>query len=177
MDPTTYLVELESVFGAQRRSQVAGQGADMAEAEAVKVSLRDRIAGAVGRCLRVHTRSGVCVEAVVRRVSSDALIGQARGGGLVVVRLDAIAVVAPVGVSAADQGAAHPGVRAALRDLRRRRARVVLNLLAGTVTGSIVQVGQDYVELTIEMSQRIDVRGADSVVAIALDAIEVVREC
>ena len=43
MDPITYLDELESVFDAERRAQVAGQGADLAEAEAATVKLEARL--------------------------------------------------------------------------------------------------------------------------------------
>ena len=64
-----------------------------------------------------------------------------------------------------------------MRDLRRRRARVSLSLPAGSVTGTIVQVGQDYVELAVELSHRVPVGGGGQRVAIALGAIEVVREC
>ena len=48
MDPITYLDELESVFDAERRAQVAGQGADLAEAEAATVKLE-----------RAHARRGL----------------------------------------------------------------------------------------------------------------------
>lgn len=177
MDPITYLDELESVFDAERRAQVAGQGADLAEAEAATVTVGDRLRSGLGQRLRVLTRGGACVEVLARQVGQDVLVGRLPGGGAVVVRTDAVAVVAPGGTGASGEGEGWRSMREALRDLRRRGARVSLNLLAGSVTGTIVQVGQDHVELAVEMSQRVPVAGGGQQVVVALEAIEVVREC
>ena len=177
MDPITYLDELESVFDAERRAQVAGQGADLAEAEAATVKLEARLRARLGQRLRVLTRGGALVDLLARHLGDDVLSGQAPGGGVVMVRTAAIAVVVPQTAGEAGQARRWRSARAVLRDLRRRRARVSLSLPAGSVTGTIVQVGQDYVELAVELSHRVPVGGGGQRVAIALGAIEVVREC
>lgn len=175
MNLESLFADLESVFEAERRADLAAAAHELAEAELGAVRLLERLRGACGRRVQVLLRGGTALGGLLLRVEEDLLLVQEDSG--VQVLLPAAAVVAawPLGAKAvAQEPRRGVGLRAAARALVRRGAVVRLTLLGSEVVGRPVRVGADHLDLVVDGGSPLGL-GAGGRVSVALDAIDAVR--
>ncbi|CED92467.1 Hypothetical protein AAM4_2635 [Actinomyces succiniciruminis] len=172
MNWDSLLTDLESRFDAERRTNIAAEAADLAEAEIAALHLADRLRGAVGRTVHLRTRGGAAVDGVVRR-AEDAFVLLDEGEGIQsLVPLDAVALASPLpGPAPAPNGHHRPSLQGALRELARAGTRVRVICASQEVTGRLARVGADYIDVA-----RDPVSGhTPGAITIALAVIDVVR--
>ncbi|WP_303324845.1 Fis family transcriptional regulator [Actinomyces radicidentis] len=179
MDWNELLADLESRFDADRRADIAAQSADLAEAERGQVVLVDRLRGAVGRTVRIGTRGGRTLAGRLLRVSEDVLLLEEGDGLQALVPLGAVAAAGPLpGPAPVGRTRRRAGLADALRGLARSGARVRVLLVGSELTGRIVRVGRDHVDVVVDGAPE-GVRSAagavQGAVSVALGVVEAVR--
>ena len=180
--------DLEARFDDLADADLMAELADRQRVAAGTISMVERIAGALGRPIRLRTVAGITVTGTLRRVGPDWLLLQEGPGREVVLALRATTIVE--GLSAAT-GVAMTGVerrlnlRHALRGLARDRSPIALVVSGGVgepaalyteVTGTIDRIGADFLEMALhapwEPRRTASVR---SIVLVPLEAIVLVR--
>lgn len=179
MDWNELLADLESRFDAERRADITAQSADLAEAERGQVLLVDRLRGAVGRPVSLGTWSGRTVAGRLARVGEDVLLLEEGEGLQALVRLRAVATAGPLPGPAPEARCRRACLADALRGLARSGSRVRVLLVGSEVTGRVVRVGRDHVDLVVDgtpdRALRTAARASRDAVTVALGALEVVR--
>jgi len=180
--------DLAARFDDLADADLMAELADRQRVAAGTISMVERIAGALGRPIRLRTVAGITVTGTLRRVGPDWLLLQEGPGREVVLALRATTIVE--GLSAAT-GVAMTGIerrlnlRHALRGLARDRSPIALVVSGGVgepaalyteVTGTIDRIGADFLEMALhapwEPRRTASVR---SIVLVPLEAIVLVR--
>ena len=156
------LADLDSQFEQYERSARAAQAWELAEAEAGRTALVDRLRAVEGGALTVTTRSG--------RVASGKLL-QARDASQMLVPMGAVVSVRGVGrqLETTPSQRVSYTVAAVLRQIMRTKRPARFNTVAGDITGRIIRVGADHVDVL-----SVDKRDLSDRVTLILSAIEIV---
>ncbi|QPL05855.1 MULTISPECIES: Fis family transcriptional regulator [Actinomyces] len=170
MEWDSLIADLESRFDAERRAGIAAQSADLAEAEIASVRLVDRLRAAVGHQVHLLTTAGHRVDGRLMSVMEDAVIVDEGEALQALVPIARLAAAHPLPGPAPSRGSGRAGLAAALRALARQGARVRLLLGMTEVTGRIVRVAADHVDVVTDA----EVVGVQRV-SVALSAVEAVR--
>lgn len=139
--------DIENRFAAERRSDLAAESADLAEAERGSVSLTDRLRGAVGRVLVIRTASGLVLEGRVLTVGGGVLELEEADALRDLVVIDALSAVRVLGGAAPRGRGAETSLAGHLRVLARAGTRVRLVLASGDLAGRVARVGADHLDL------------------------------
>lgn len=180
--------DLDARFDDLVDAEMMSELADRQRVAAGAVTMVQRIAGAVGRPVRVRTTAGIAVTGTLLRVGPDWLLLQEGPGREVLLALAAVTVVEGL---AAQTGPLLTGVqtrldlRHALRGLARDRSPVAVVVNGGVgepaglsteITGTIDRLGADWLELAVhapwEPRRAASVR---SVVLVPVPAVVLVR--
>lgn len=145
--------DLESQFDALRDGELYGEVADRIRAEVGKLTVLDRLRGAVGTEVRVELGRTGPVRGLLSRVGKDCLLLEAERAEEWLIPVAALTAVHRLGPWAEPAGgavAAKLGLAHLLRGIARDRSPVSI-LAAGTeahpVTGTVDRVGADFLEL------------------------------
>ncbi|TWD82185.1 hypothetical protein FB561_3313 [Kribbella amoyensis] len=145
--------DLESQFAALQDGDLYGEVAERIRAEVGKITLLDRLRGAVGTVIRVELTHAEPVQGELTRVGNDCLLleGEHFDEWLIpVAALTAIHRIGPWAEPAVGAIAAKLGLAYLLRGIARDRSPVTL-FCAGhnghPITGTIDRVGADFLEL------------------------------
>lgn len=142
--------DLESQFEAMRDGDLYGEVAERIRAEVAKITVLDRLRGAVGTALRVELTSGEPVRGKLSRVGKDCLLLEAERYEEWLIPEAALAAVhglGPWAESADGAVAAKLGLAHLLRGIARDRSPVSVFCGEKIVTGTIDRVGADFVEV------------------------------
>ncbi len=180
--------DLDAQFDALEDAERRAELGDRERVAAGSISTVERLAGAIGRTIRVRTTVGLAVTGTLAEVGPDWLLIQEAVGREALLASGAVAIVE--GLSAAT-GPAITGVglrldlRYALRGIARDRAPVAVVVSGGVgepislyteITGTIDRLGADFVEVALhapwEARRAVSVR---SVVLVPLSAVVLVR--
>ncbi len=177
--------DLEAQLAAEEAADLDAEVAERARIEAGRVAVADRLRGHVGGPLTARLVTGATVRGRVLGVASDVVLIADEAGRHVLVPLAAVAVTVGLTRSAVAERSlvrAGIGVRHVLRGLARERRPVRLETAGGDVTGMIVRVGADHVDvdrrLTDDDHDPVGARGAGvsgGVETVMLAAIVTVR--
>ena len=145
--------DLESQFDALQDGDLYGEVADRIRAEAGRITVLDRLRGAVGGVVRVEFGRGSPVEGVLTRVGKDCLLiesGEYDEWLVPAAALTAVHRLGPWAEPAQGVVAGKLGLAHLLRGVARDRSPVTV-FCAGEViqpvTGTIDRVGADFFEL------------------------------
>lgn len=145
--------DLESQFAALQDGDLYGEVAERIRAEAGRITLLDRLRGAVGTVIRIELTHAEPVQGELVRVGKDCLLleGERFEEWLVPVwALTAVHRLGPWAEPAEGAVAAKLGLAHLLRGVARDRSPVTLYCAGPAphpVTGTIDRVGADFVEL------------------------------
>ena len=156
------LADLDSQFEQYERSARAAQAWELAEAEAGRTALVDRLRAVEGGALTVTTRSG--------RVASGKLL-RASDASQMLVPMGAVVSVRGVGrqLETTPSQRVSYTVAAVLRQIMRTKRPARFNTVAGDITGRIFRFGADHVDVL-----SVDKRDLSDRVTLILSAIEIV---
>jgi hypothetical protein len=147
--------DLESQFDAMLDADLYGEVADRIRAEVGRITLLDRLRGAVGTVVRVELGHGRPVHGELVRVGKDCLLIEAERTEEWLVRVDALTAVhrlGPWAEPAEGAVAGKLGLAHLLRGIARDRSPVTV-FCAGAgreeppVSGTIDRVGADFLEV------------------------------
>lgn len=180
--------DLEARYDELADAEVMAELADRQRVAAGGIGMVQRIAGAVGRPVRLRTTAGIAVSGTLAHVGPDWLLVQEGPGREVMVALRSTTIVEGL---AATTGTPMRGVelrldlRQALRGLARDRAPISLFVVGGVgeptslhteITGTIDRLGADFLEMALhapwEPRRSASVR---SIVLVPLPAVVLVR--
>jgi len=145
--------DLESQFDAMRDGDLYGEVADRIRAEIGRLTVLDRLRGAVGTEVRMELSQSQSVRGVLSRVGKDCLLLVTERSEEWLVPLTAVEAVhglGPWAEPATGAVAAKLGLTHLLRGIARDRSPVtVVGAGAGSqpVTGTVDRVGADFLEL------------------------------
>ena len=170
--------DLESQFGALQDGDLYGEVADRIRAEVGKITVLDRLRGAVGTVVRVELMHAAPVQGTLSRVGKDCLLLEAERHEEWLIpdaALTAIHGLGPWAESADGAVAAKLGLAHLLRGIARDRSPVTLYCGDKAVTGTIDRVGADFVEIAEHPldtpRRRTEVHNSRLVPTRALDAV------
>lgn len=144
--------DLESQFDAMQDGDLYGEVADRIRAEVGRITVMDRLRGAVGSVIRVELGGAVPVQGELARVGRDCLLIEADRAEEWLVPVAAVTAVhrlGPWAEPAEGAVAGKLGLAHLLRGIARDRSPVTV-FCAGSelpVTGTIDRVGADFLEL------------------------------
>jgi hypothetical protein len=145
--------DLESQFDALQDGDLYGEVADRIRAEVGKITVLDRLRGALGTVVRVELTHAEPVQGTLSRVGKDCLLLEAERFEEWLIPVTALAAVQGLGPwaeSAEGAVAAKLGLAHLLRGIARDRSPVTLycaTARAHPVTGTIDRVGADFLEI------------------------------
>jgi hypothetical protein len=145
--------DLESQFDALQDSDLYGEVADRIRAEVGKITVLDRLRGAVGTDVRVELGNVQPVQGMLGRVGKDCLLLEAERYEewlIPVTALTAVHRLGPWAEPAVGAVAAKLGLAHLLRGIARDRSPVTLFCTGADshpVTGTIDRVGADFLEI------------------------------
>lgn len=145
--------DLESQFDAMQDGELLTEVADRIRAEVGRITVLDRLRGAVGTVIRIDLGSGHRVEGKLNRVGKDCVLieGDRCDEWLVpAAALNGIHGLGPWAEPATGVVAARLGLTHLLRGIARDRSPVTVfcgSAETAPVTGTIDRVGADFVEL------------------------------
>ncbi|GAA0628051.1 hypothetical protein HPO96_36430 [Kribbella sandramycini] len=142
--------DLESQFDAIQDGDLYGEVADRIRAEVGKITVLDRLRGAVDTVVRIELRGAEPVQGLLTRVGKDCLLLEAERAEEWLIPVEALTAVhrlgpwaePAVGAVAGKLGLAH-----LLRGIARDRSPVTLFCGGTPVTGTIDRVGADFLEI------------------------------
>jgi len=180
--------DLEARYDELADAEVMAELADRQRVAAGGIGMVQRIAGAVGRPVRLRTAAGIAVSGTLAHVGPDWLLVHEGPGREVMVALRSTTIVEGL---AATTGTPMRGVelrldlRQALRGLARDRAPISMVVVGGVgeptslhteITGTIDRLGADFLEMALhapwEPRRSASVR---SIVLVPLPAVVLVR--
>lgn len=165
------LADLDSQFEQYERSARAAQAWELAEAEAGRTALVDRLRAVEGGALAVTTRSGRVVSGKLLQARQEFLLLLAADSSQMLVPMGAVVSVRGVGrqlETTSSQRVSYT-VAAVLRQIMRTKRPARFNTAAGDITGRIIRVGADHVDVL-----SMDKRDLSDRVTLILSAIEIV---
>jgi hypothetical protein len=142
--------DLESQFEALQDGDLYGEVADRIRAEVGKITVLDRLRGAVGTVIRVELRHGEPVQGTLSRVGKDCLLLEAERYEEWLIpdaALTGIHGLGPFAEPAEGAVAAKLGLAHLLRGIARDRSPVTLYCGGYPITGTIDRVGADFLEI------------------------------
>ncbi|GAA1616155.1 hypothetical protein GCM10009789_82740 [Kribbella sancticallisti] len=142
--------DLESQFEAMQDGDLFGEVAERIRAEVGKITVLDRLRGAVGTVVRVELTHAAPVQGTLSRVGKDCLLleGDRYEEWLIPdTALTAIHGLGPWAEAAEGAVAAKLGLAHLLRGIARDRSPVTLFCGSNPVTGTIDRVGADFLEI------------------------------
>lgn len=145
--------DLESQFAALRDGDLYGEVAERIRAEVAKLTLLDRLRGAVGTVIRVELTHAEPVQGELTRVGKDCLLLEAERFEewlIPAAALTAVHGLGPWAEPAEGAVAAKLGLAHLLRGIARDRSPVTLYCAGPSghpVTGTIDRVGADFIEV------------------------------
>jgi hypothetical protein len=145
--------DLESQFDALQDSDLYGEVADRIRAEVGKITVLDRLRGAVGTDIRVELGNVQPVQGTLGRVGKDCLLVEAERYEewlIPVTALTSVHRLGPWAEPAVGAVAAKLGLAHLLRGIARDRSPVTLfctGAASHPVTGTIDRVGADFFEI------------------------------
>ncbi|GAA0962819.1 hypothetical protein GCM10009554_81370 [Kribbella koreensis] len=142
--------DLESQFEALQDGDLYGEVADRIRAEVGKITVLDRLRGAVGTVIRVELRHAEPVQGTLSRVGKDCLLLEAERYEEWLIpdtALTGIHGLGPFAEPAEGAVAAKLGLAHLLRGIARDRSPVTLYAGAHPLTGTIDRVGADFLEI------------------------------
>ncbi|UZN01878.1 hypothetical protein [Cellulomonas sp. S1-8] len=145
--------DLEAQLAAGRADEARWDVAELTRAERARVTLTDRLRGAIGTRLRVVTAHGEPLEGLVTEAAAQWLLLDLGAGRRAVVPTAAVRSVDGLGPRAAPPAGrleSALGLGHVLRALARDRVVVTVRTDAGTLAGRLDRVGADHVDLTLE---------------------------
>lgn len=168
------LEDLEQMAVGLALAERDGTVAELASAAEAEVRLLDRLHGSIGRRVKVTCAGGHRLEGTLERVGTDLLILR-DGGTLVVVRVPAVLLVDGLGSNVLPETARPLTARLGLGSVLRRvvtyaESNVIVLVDRSRVTGRIVRVGADFIEVLPGDGGR-----RYSYQAVSLDAVATVR--
>lgn len=136
--------DLEGQLAAQARLELDAEVAERTRTERSKITLGERLAGALGSAVTARLRGGVVVRGRLEDTGDAWLLLREDGGRQLLVPAHALLGVSGLGRPRDDTRARRFGIGSALRVISRdRRAVVVMDVDGGTVHGTIDAVGAD----------------------------------
>jgi hypothetical protein len=170
--------DLESQFEALQDGDLYGEVADRIRAEVGKITVLDRLRGAVGTVVRVELRHTEPVQGTLSRVGKDCLLLEAERYEEWLIpdtALTGIHGLGPFAEPAEGAVAAKLGLAHLLRGIARDRSPVTLYCGGNTITGTIDRVGADFLEIAEHAldapRRRTEVYNSRLVPTQALDAV------
>jgi hypothetical protein len=142
--------DLESQFEALQDSDLYGEVADRIRTEVGKITVLDRLRGAVNTVVRVELNDAEPVRGMLSRVGKDCLLIETERYEEWLIPVTALIAVHGLGPWADPAGAVEGklGLAHLLRGIARDRSPVTLFCTgSGPVTGTIDRVGADFLEL------------------------------
>lgn len=142
--------DLESQFEALQEGDLYGEVADRIRAEVGKITVLDRLRGAVDTVVRVEVVDAEPVHGMLTRVGKDCLLIETERYEEWLIPVAALLAVHRLGPWAEPAGAVEGklGLAHLLRGIARDRSPVTLFCAGGSpVTGTIDRVGADFLEL------------------------------
>jgi hypothetical protein len=143
--------DLESQFDALQDSDLYGEVADRIRAEVGKITVLDRLRGAVNTVVRVELNDADPVRGLLSRVGKDCLLLETERYEEWLIPVDALVAVHRLGPWAEPAAGAVEGklgLAHLLRGIARDRSPVTLFCSGGgPVTGTIDRVGADFLEI------------------------------
>jgi hypothetical protein len=144
--------DLESQFDALQDGDLYGEVADRIRAEVGRITVLDRLRGAVGTVVRVELTYAEPVQGTLSRVGKDCLLLEAERYEEWLIPVTALAAIhglGPWAEPAEGAVAAKLGLAHLLRGIARDRSPVTLYCAAGAhpITGTIDRVGADFLEI------------------------------
>lgn len=144
--------DLESQFTAMEDGDLYGEVAERIRLEVGRITVLDRLRGAVGTVVRIELVTGQPVQGELVRVGKDCLLiasGRSEEWLVPVAALAAVHGLGPWAERAGGAVAAKLGLTYLLRGIARDRSPVTVHGLANEqpVTGTIDRVGADFFEL------------------------------
>ncbi|MGW1343100.1 hypothetical protein ACWCOV_18755 [Kribbella sp. NPDC002412] len=142
--------DLESQFEALQEGDLYGEVADRIRAEVGKITVLDRLRGAVDTVVRVELTNADPVQGQLTRVGKDCLLIEAERAEewlIPVAALVAVHRLGPWAEPAVGAVAGKLGLTHLLRGIARDRSPVALFCGGAPVTGTIDRVGADFLEL------------------------------
>ena len=172
--------DLDAQLEAAERAERATESADLRRLEASRISLAERLRGAVGAEITLTVEGAAPLAGELRQAGGDWLLLDSAVNGETVVAMGAVLSVIGLAVGAAPLGDAvdrRLGIGFLLRRLARDRMPVTVVTRTSTpFTGTIDRVGADYLDLAEHNADQ-PRRAADvqRVRTIAFTAVAVVR--
>ena len=170
--------DLESQFEALQDGDLYGEVADRIRAEVGKITVLDRLRGAVGTVIRVELRHAEPVQGTLSRVGKDCLLLEAERYEEWLIpdtALTGIHGLGPFAEPAEGAVAAKLGLAHLLRGIARDRSPVTLYCGGNPITGTIDRVGADFLEIAEHAldapRRRTEVYNSRLVPTQALDAV------
>lgn len=170
--------DLESQFEALQDGDLYGEVADRIRAEVGKITVLDRLRGAVGTVVRVELRHAEPVQGTLSRVGKDCLLLEAERYEEWLIpdtALTGIHGLGPFAEPAEGAVAAKLGLAHLLRGIARDRSPVTLFCGGNPITGTIDRVGADFLEIAEHAldapRRRTEVYNSRLVPTQALDAV------
>lgn len=142
--------DLESQFDALQEGDLYGEVADRIRTEVGKITVLDRLRGAVDTVVRVELRNAEPVQGLLTRVGKDCLLIEAERSEewlIPVAALVAVHRLGPWAEPAVGAVAGKLGLAHLLRGIARDRSPVTLFCGGVPVVGTIDRVGADFLEI------------------------------
>lgn len=146
--------DLDAQAATLERAERSAEAEEFARAEFASLTLADRLRGAIGEQLRVHTFDGGLHHGRLTACGPDWLLLDEEPARETLLRSAAVVTVTGLGrhavtVTGTGHVAARLGLRSALRGIARDRSAVTLLLVDGSMlAGTLGRVGADFVEVS-----------------------------
>ena len=141
--------DLESQFDALQETELYGEVADRIRAEVGKITVLDRLRGAIGTVVRIELAAAEPIQGLLTRVGKDCLLIEAERNEEWLVPVSALTAVhrlGPWAEPAVGAVAGRLGLAHLLRGIARDRSPVTL-FCGVPITGTIDRVGADFLEV------------------------------
>lgn len=141
--------DLEAQLAAQTRLELDAEVAERTRTERSKITLGERVAGAVGASLVVRLRGGSVVRGQLDDCGDGWFFLVEVGGRQLLVSTAAVVGISGLGRPRDDSRSRRFGIGSAVRGISRdRRAVAVIDVDGGAVHGTIDGVGADALDIT-----------------------------
>ena len=150
--------DLEGQLAAAEQAFREGEVAELTRAEHASITLADRLRAGVGGVVVLDLADGEALRGTLRRVAATWLLLDGEGAGGRSSHLVPVAAIA--GITRLARLAVPStsrldglGLGTVLRELQRDRAHVVVRTAAGQAAGRLARVGQDHLDLHLDLEE------------------------